>query len=87
MTLMQAKLLRDGIYFIHWTGDGGTSVASIGRSFDGTPWIAPANWITIPTRNHSSESKMADVWNDVLSVELITTNDYERLKRGMLCPD
>jgi len=35
--------LKLGVYRIYWKS-GGSSVAAVGALYDGTRWVAPANW-------------------------------------------
>jgi hypothetical protein len=35
--------LKNGIYRIYWN-DGGTSLASVGRTHTGSVWMAPSSW-------------------------------------------
>ena len=44
MTKREAAKLRCGLYLIHWKDDARSSVASVGVTYDGTRWFAPANW-------------------------------------------
>ena len=50
MTDQEARKLENGLYRIHWKHDGGTSLAAVGRLYDGSVWFAPTNW------THSNES-------------------------------
>ncbi len=43
MTKEEAKKLSHGVYIIFWKS-GGTSLASVGSTYDGTRWFAPTNW-------------------------------------------
>lgn len=38
------KGIVPGLYRIHWN-EGGSSVAAVGVSVDGTNWLAPTNWV------------------------------------------
>jgi hypothetical protein len=65
MTAEEVRELREGVYLIHWT-TGGTSVASVGRNWEGAVWLAPSNWITVPNY---------DYWQRVASVTLLATSE------------
>lgn len=47
-----------GLYKVYWR-EGGSSVAAVGCDRAGRLWLAPTNWITVPTFN----------WEPVLKVE------------------
>ncbi len=47
MTNEQMTGLHPGCYRIFWK-DGGSSVAAIGGTGNGTYWMAPSNWISVP---------------------------------------
>jgi hypothetical protein len=61
-----------GVYRLLWKS-GGSSVASVGMTYDGTRWYAPANWTT-----GSADASLATVvstdWGRVNRVELIEVN-------------
>lgn len=61
-----------GVYRLFWK-TGGCSVASVGMTYDGTRWFAPANWTT-----GSADASLATVvstdWGRVDRVELIEVN-------------
>lgn len=61
-----------GVYRLFWKS-GGFSVASVGMTYDGTRWYAPANWTT-----GSADASLATVvstdWGRVDRVELIEVN-------------
>ena len=40
------KNLPIGLYVIYWKDEysGGTSLASVGRTFSGKRWFSPSNW-------------------------------------------
>jgi hypothetical protein len=67
-----AKLLL-GIYRIFWKKKhgGGSSVASVGYTHDGTKWMAPSNWTT--ESNENPQIASTKQWSKVKRVELITT--------------
>lgn len=48
MTLKELRKVTSGLYKIEWknSAGGGTSLAAIGRCEDGSPWIAPTNWLS-----------------------------------------
>ena len=51
MTKREAAKLRLGLYRIFWKEGGRSSVASVGVTYDGTRWFAPANWTAASTDN------------------------------------
>lgn len=69
MKLIEAKKLPLGLYRVTWkeSRGGGTSLASVGRTNNGTPWLAPTNWITVLT----SDEKAASVWRDVEHMQIL----------------
>ena len=60
--------LKNGVYRIFWKkrSGGGMSLGSIGRLTDGTPWMAPSNWITDEDRAIQTTD-----FSNVKKVELI----------------
>lgn len=68
MKLNDAKKLRNGLYEIHWkqSEGGGSSLAAVGRTENGTPWLAPCNWI-----NGLDGKETGKVWRSVESVKVI----------------
>ncbi len=61
--------LKHGVYRVWWE-DGGSSVGCVGSTYDGTRWLACANWTT---PNYLLGVAAIDHWNDVKSVDLIAT--------------
>ena len=57
--------LKHGVYRIYWK-DGGSSVASVGSTSDGTRWYQPSNWIS---------EEVCTSWSRVERVELIETQN------------
>lgn len=45
MTKEQAAQLAPGLYRLHWKS-GGSSLAAVGNTHNGTRWFAPVNWST-----------------------------------------
>ena len=72
MTLDEVSVLEVGAYRVYWTS-GGTSIASIGVTNDGTHWLEPENWVQ-PVLDGS-------YWDKVDHVELIEAS-YPR-RQGM----
>lgn len=68
MTQKRAKKLRNGVYRVIWKNNGGTSLAAVGRSSDGSPWITPANWLM---QEGAPFSKWKEIWRAIDRVELI----------------
>lgn len=64
MTRAEAKKLVNGVYRVWWKS-GGSSVAAIGRTADGSAWLAPSNWISVDTYGMH--------WRQVERVKLIET--------------
>ena len=69
MKLAEARKLKYGVYRIWWKEKcgGGTSLAAVGGTENGTPWLAPTNWIMVLTGNDAGK-----VWRDVESARLIS---------------
>jgi hypothetical protein len=63
-----AQLLRHGVYRVFWKS-GGSSLASVGSTYDGTRWMAPTNW----TSADKPRPKVAvtDYWRHVKSMMLL----------------
>ena len=53
----QVQLLEHGLYKIFWK-EGGMSVASVGSLQDGQRWMAPSNWINVPTSGRTYWKKV-----------------------------
>ena len=70
MNQRDVKKLGLGLYRLHWT-DGGSSLASVGMTFDGGRWMAPINWV------RPSEDQR--LWHKVLRVERIKTKEDKEL--------
>ena len=68
MTKDEAKKLKNGVYKIFWKYDGGSSLASVGRLHDGTPWFAPSNWVSA-----NKEGIACTEWRMVEYIVLVTT--------------
>lgn len=60
MTKKQAKSLTLGVFRLYWKS-GGSSVAAVGMDRAGERWMAPSNWISVPSYS----------WHRVKSAELI----------------
>ena len=69
MRLSDVKKFPTGIYVIRWKR-GGKSLASVGRTIDGTPWLAPTNWVHV-----STDDRAKLVWKMVESMEYVTISD------------
>ncbi len=70
----QQKGLKHGLYKIFWM-DGGSSLASIGFTYDGTNWFSCCNW----TSKGNDEPMVASTkWQIVKSIELIMENNYDQ---------
>ena len=65
--------LKHGLYRVFWKKKqgGGSSVASVGSTHDGTKWMAPSNWTT--ESNENPQIASTKQWSKVKRVELITT--------------
>jgi hypothetical protein len=68
MTNSEVHALKNGIYRLFWE-EGDPAVAAVGRDEEGDVWYAPTNWISVPNFN----------WSNIQRVELITTQEYERV--------
>jgi hypothetical protein len=55
--------LAPGLYRIYWKDDGPYSLATVGMDSSGRRWMAPSNWVTVPSYD----------WSKVERVELIAT--------------
>jgi hypothetical protein len=60
MNQQQVNRLKNGLYEIKWKS-GGVSIASVGTGVNGVRWMAPTNWVIVPSDN----------WKIVQSVKLI----------------
>lgn len=61
--------VRPGLYRIWWKS-GGSSLAAIGMSYDGSWWVAPTNWVAaavLPLRDDEGRAS----WEDIASMDLI----------------
>lgn len=56
-----------GLYRMFWK-DGGSSLASIGQTYNGTRWFAPSNWTTQSNKHPLVASTN---WRMVERVDLI----------------
>ena len=65
MKLAEAKMLPNGLYRIRWTPNG-TSLAAVGRTANGTPWLAPINWVSVLTDKNAGR-----VWRLVAEAQRI----------------
>ena len=63
--------LELGLYIIYWKS-GGASLAAVGCLSDGTHWIAPSNWITVPM----DKEVILSVWKKIRSVEILHSWNY-----------
>lgn len=72
MTLQETFDLPLGVYRIYWKdGDPrGYSVATIGQRYDGSRWLAPANWTCEREKSFQATSE-ARHWEMIESVQLI----------------
>ena len=64
------RKLELGAYRIYWKS-GGSSIATIGMTWDGGRWIAPSNWIS-PA---SWEKDVSDTIRKISSVSLIESSN------------
>jgi hypothetical protein len=62
----EVKQLVNGIYRIYWKS-GGSSLASVGVTFNGGRWLAPINWV--------SPTEKQEVWESVKKVTLKLTKE------------
>lgn len=69
MKKKEFEKLNLGVYRVYWKS-GGSSLATIGMTFNGDRWIAPSNW-TFPARVSKSIRKA------ILKVEKIGTKQYQ----------
>lgn len=62
--------LYNGVYRIFWkkSSGGGYSLASLGRTHDGTVWFSPSNWTS---ENNDNPKVSTTDWSSVKKVELI----------------
>jgi len=58
MSPAEVRDLPDGLYAIHWR-DGGVSLAAVGRNGAGEAWMAPTNWICVPSYDWSQVERAA----------------------------
>lgn len=65
MKIDEAMKLKNGLYRIWWR-DNSTSLASVGRTENGTPWLAPTNWVSVLTGHDAGK-----VWRSVDTARLI----------------
>jgi hypothetical protein len=70
MKIRDFRKLELGAYKIYWKS-GGSSIATIGMTWDGGRWIAPSNWI----QPVSWEKDVADTIRKISSVTLIETSN------------
>ncbi|MFY0656279.1 MAG: hypothetical protein JXR12_05960 [Neptunomonas phycophila] len=52
---------------------GGSSVASIGQTYNGTRWMAPANWTTSEDNVFTAQNLTDDEIKGIEKIILITT--------------
>lgn len=65
--------LKHGVYKIYWKG-GGSSLASIGMTYNGINWFAPCNW----TSEDNEHPQIASTnWKMVKKIKLIKENNYK----------
>jgi len=67
------KGLKHGIYKIYWIS-GGSSLAAIGFTHDGTNWFACCNWTS---ESNTAPSVASTKWAEVKSIELLIENNYD----------
>jgi hypothetical protein len=69
MKLSEAKKLPHGLYRVMWkcAPADKTSLAAVGSTNNGTPWLAPTNWTTVLT----SDEKAASVWRAVEHMQIL----------------
>lgn len=70
MTTDEASKLPHGLYRLRWK-EGGSSLASVGSTYDGTRWFAPCNWTAASRDNPLIASTK---WRMVDSVTTISTD-------------
>ena len=51
MNKKEVKELPLGLYRIYWKSEG-SSLAAVGNTSEGKRWIAPCNWVNVPTTTH-----------------------------------
>lgn len=66
MTQEQVRMVMHGLYRVYWK-DGGQSLASVGSLPDGTRWLAPANWVSVPMDRDGA----VRAWRSVAYLEII----------------
>jgi hypothetical protein len=72
MKMKEFRALQHGAYRVYWKS-GGSSVATIGSTYDGGRWIACANWINPATW----EQDVKNAVRSISSVSLIEPVDYK----------
>lgn len=66
--------LKLGLYRVYWKS-GGTSVAAIGQTSDGTKWVAPTNWTGLPDgAGLCTGPAVINYASEIKKVELITVS-------------
>jgi hypothetical protein len=66
--------LKLGLYRVYWKS-GGTSVAAIGQTSDGTKWVAPTNWTGTPEVGTNLVGiAVINYASEIKKVELITVS-------------
>ena len=72
--MRKMKGLKHGVYKIFWIG-GGSSLASIGYTHDGTNWFAPCNWTS---KDNNKPMVASTKWQMIDRIEFIEENSYEK---------
>ena len=69
MTKDEVKALQRGLYRIFWKSEagGGSSIAAVGSTYNGSRWLAPTNWVGFTT----DEARLDESWEMVEKIELI----------------
>lgn len=75
MTKPETYKLGHGLYVLHWTtaAGGGSSLAAVGSTCDGTRWYAPCNW----TSTDNARPLVASTnWDDVDRAVLVSGSGF-----------
>lgn len=62
----EVNKIAPGLYRVAWKS-GGSSLAAVGITANGTRWLAPTNWITVVT----DPARVYRAWGDVESVRRV----------------
>lgn len=73
MTNEEAQQLDHGIYRLTWNS-GGTSVAAVGGTYNGTRWYLPTNWTSGPSNVITASTD----WSQVASAKLLIPGVIDR---------